>query len=88
MPFNKKRAYADNIVFLMLWNYGSICLNPLSLLLCSSPHQEEGQVPKPETLEDNSDMHVLDFEPTLKTLAICRILELGLDISMLPCDVK
>ncbi|XP_045768995.1 kelch domain-containing protein 3 [Maniola jurtina] len=41
----------------------------------------------PERLIDNSDLHVLDYSPTLKTLAILAVLEYNLDHSSLPDDI-
>lgn len=38
-------------------------------------------------LIDNNDMHVLDFEPTLKTLAFIAVIENRLDPSCLPREV-
>ncbi|EAA05915.4 AGAP009495-PA, partial [Anopheles gambiae str. PEST] len=37
---------------------------------------------------DYSDTHVLDFEPSLCTLAILKVLEYKLDISVLPQDIR
>lgn len=41
----------------------------------------------PERLIDNSDLHVLDYAPTLKTLSILCVLEHNLDQSSLPRDI-
>lgn len=41
----------------------------------------------PERLIDNSDLHILDYAPTLKTLCILAVLEHNLDITVLPRDV-
>ncbi|CAH2231027.1 jg3469 [Pararge aegeria aegeria] len=41
----------------------------------------------PERLIDNSDLHVLDYAPTLKTLAILAVLEHDLDLTSLPQDI-
>lgn len=41
----------------------------------------------PEKLIDNSDLHVLDYAPTLKTLSILSVLEHNLDQSWLPRDI-
>lgn len=43
---------------------------------------------KAEGLIDNSDMHILDFSPSLKTLAICTVLENKLDQMSLPLDIQ
>lgn len=40
------------------------------------------------TLRDHSDMHVLDFSPSLKTLCILTVIQKGMDISDLPRDVQ
>lgn len=39
-------------------------------------------------LIDNNDTHVLDFEPTLKTLAIMAVLENRIDYSSLPYHIR
>lgn len=39
-------------------------------------------------LWDYNDLHVLDFEPNLKTLAIMTVLENNIDSSWLPQNVK
>ncbi|XP_014363466.2 kelch domain-containing protein 3 [Papilio machaon] len=41
----------------------------------------------PERLIDNSDLHILDYSPTLKTLCILKVLELNLDQTYLPRDI-
>ncbi|XP_063822675.1 kelch domain-containing protein 3 [Ostrinia nubilalis] len=41
----------------------------------------------PEKLIDNSDLHVLDYAPTLKTLSILTVLEHNLEHSWLPHDI-
>ncbi|XP_026751898.1 kelch domain-containing protein 3 [Galleria mellonella] len=41
----------------------------------------------PERLIDNSDLHLLDYSPTLKTLSILCVLEHQLDQSSLPRDI-
>ncbi|KAJ0175456.1 hypothetical protein K1T71_008615 [Dendrolimus kikuchii] len=41
----------------------------------------------PECLIDNSDLHVLDYAPTLKILCILTVLEHNLDQSSLPRDI-
>ncbi|CAK1546692.1 unnamed protein product [Leptosia nina] len=40
-----------------------------------------------EKLLDNNDLHILDYNPTLKVLCINYVLENNLDISLLPKDV-
>lgn len=48
----------------------------------------EAEELKAESLIDNSDMHVLDFSPTLKTLAMCSVLKHNLDQTLLPWGVQ
>ncbi|XP_037499359.1 kelch domain-containing protein 3 isoform X1 [Rhipicephalus sanguineus] len=40
------------------------------------------------TLMDHSDLHVLDFAPTLKTLCLLAVIDARLDISHLPQDIR
>ncbi|XP_055371526.1 kelch domain-containing protein 3 [Condylostylus longicornis] len=40
------------------------------------------------SLVDNNDTHVLDFEPTLKTLAILAVIDNRIDFSFLPKEVR
>ncbi|XP_064484621.1 kelch domain-containing protein 3-like isoform X2 [Ornithodoros turicata] len=44
--------------------------------------------PPDQTLMDHSDLHVLDFAPTLKTLSLLAVIEARLDISNLPQDIR
>ncbi|EDX15315.1 GD17746 [Drosophila simulans] len=54
-----------------------------------SPTQEAGRVlPPSAALIDCSDLHVLDFESTLKTLATMVVLKHQLDISELPRSLR
>lgn len=39
-------------------------------------------------LWDYNDLHVLDFKPTLQTLAMMTVLKSKLDISCLPANIK
>lgn len=39
-------------------------------------------------LVDYNDTHVLDFEPSLKTLAILAVIRLGLDQTDLPRELR
>jgi len=39
-------------------------------------------------LMDYNDTHVLDFEPTLKTLAIMTVLENNIDQTWLPQEIR
>ncbi|KAK8778473.1 hypothetical protein V5799_020186 [Amblyomma americanum] len=39
-------------------------------------------------LMNHSDMHVLEFTPTLKTLCLLVVIDAGMDISHLPQDIK
>lgn len=41
----------------------------------------------PERLVDNSDLHLLDYQPSLKTLSILVVLENNIDTSILPRDI-
>uniref|UniRef100_A0A2A4K149 Kelch domain-containing protein 3 n=1 Tax=Heliothis virescens TaxID=7102 RepID=A0A2A4K149_HELVI len=41
----------------------------------------------PERLIDNSDLHLLDYQPSLKTLSILAVLEHNIDTSILPRDI-
>lgn len=41
-----------------------------------------------EDLVDHSDMYILDFEPSLKTLCIDAVHKNNLDVSPLPVTVK
>ncbi|XP_037575963.1 kelch domain-containing protein 3-like isoform X1 [Dermacentor silvarum] len=40
------------------------------------------------TLMDHSDLHVLDFAPTLKTLCLLAVIDARMDISHLPQDIR
>ncbi|GBP31645.1 Kelch domain-containing protein 3 [Eumeta japonica] len=55
---------------------------------CPCPHMCSKHVTQsddnPERLVDNSDLHILDFSPTLETLAIVAVLNNNLDQSCLP----
>lgn len=39
-------------------------------------------------LGDHSEMHVLDFSPSLKTLCLVTVIQKGMDISDLPWDIQ
>ncbi|KAI5636144.1 kelch motif domain-containing protein [Phthorimaea operculella] len=54
---------------------------------CPNPHSVTRTDDNPEKLIDNSDLHVLDYAPTLKTLSILKVLEYDLDQSYLPRDI-
>lgn len=41
-----------------------------------------------EELTDHSDMYILDFEPSLKTLCVIAVSDYKLDISNLPQSLK
>lgn len=41
-----------------------------------------------DTLIDRSDMHVLDFNVSLKTLCLIAVKEYNLDDSLLPCSIR
>lgn len=41
-----------------------------------------------DKLIDHSDMYVLDFKPTLRTLCMKAVKEYGLDMSTLPNNLK
>jgi N-acetylneuraminic acid mutarotase len=41
-----------------------------------------------EDLQDHSDLHVLDFAPSLRTLCMVRAIWDGLDTTILPADVR
>lgn len=41
-----------------------------------------------EELTDHSDMHILDFQPSLKTLSILAVSNFKLDCSILPQSLK
>lgn len=60
----------------------------VSVSLCS-PCETHGPNSGPDgMLWDYNDLHVLDFEPTLKTLAIMSVLKHNLDTSVLPQNLK
>ncbi|XP_037960514.1 kelch domain-containing protein 3 [Teleopsis dalmanni] len=40
------------------------------------------------TLTDNNDMHILDFDPSLKTLSMLTVLKSHIDITCLPEELK
>ncbi|KAH9375292.1 hypothetical protein HPB48_016753 [Haemaphysalis longicornis] len=44
--------------------------------------------PNDLTLMDHSDLHVLDFAPTLKTLCLLSVIDARMDISHLPQDIR
>lgn len=44
--------------------------------------------PPDQALMDHSDLHVLDFAPTLKTLSLLAVIEARLDTSNLPQDIR
>ncbi|KAL3212233.1 hypothetical protein MRX96_036059 [Rhipicephalus microplus] len=44
--------------------------------------------PNDLTLMDHSDLHVLDFAPTLKTLCLLAVIDARMDISHLPQDIR
>lgn len=44
--------------------------------------------PNDMTLMDHSDLHVLDFAPTLKTLCLLSVIDARMDISHLPQDIR
>lgn len=39
-------------------------------------------------LMDHSDLHVLDFSPSLRTLSMISVIKYNLDIGCLPASVK
>lgn len=41
-----------------------------------------------QTLMDHSDLYVLDFAPTLKTLCLLAVINSRLDMSHLPHDIR
>lgn len=53
-------------------------------MLCNTTDIDENNT---ENLLDNSDLHILDYAPTLKTLAIMVVLEHNLDTSALPQNI-
>lgn len=59
--------------------FGSIC-SP-----CDQFDQSAGHDPQ---LLDYNDVHVLDFEPSLKTLAMMTVMKHNLDMSDLPHNVR
>jgi hypothetical protein len=69
-------------------NYGKFCINQLpcfsSPISQEEPDAEDAEIP----LMDLSDLHVLDLQPSLKTLAKLAVLEYKLDTSCLPRDIR
>lgn len=56
---------------------------------CTNQNQRAAETldDDPERLIDNSDLHVLDYTPSLKTLSILTVLQYNLDQSCLPRDI-
>lgn len=53
-----------------------------------SPHEIYDPNAGLHQLWDYNDIHVLDFEPSLKTLSIMKVLENNIDMTWLPQNVK
>lgn len=51
-------------------------------------HRYSNERPFGQSLLDFNDTHVLDFRPSLKTLAMQTVLRHNLDYSPLPRDIK
>lgn len=61
----------------------------LPIRFCYSPQDQYSLVRvSDDNLIDHSDMYVLDFNPSLRTLCINAVHEYGLDISILPKNLK
>lgn len=56
---------------------------------CFSPQDKDKVLVEAEDkLVDHSDMYVLDFNPTLRTLCMKAVKEYGLDMSSLPHHLR
>ncbi|XP_041984234.1 kelch domain-containing protein 3 [Aricia agestis] len=58
-----------------------------SPIISANQQPEEYTEDSPERLVDNSDLHVLDYSPSLRTLSILCVLEYKLDQSVLPQEI-
>lgn len=69
------------LVVLLIWNYGNYNVCGDFFRRYYSEHQAF-------QLLDFNDTQVLDFRPTLKTLAMVSVINNKLDYSTLPRDIK
>lgn len=56
--------------------------------MCSPCDQYDQSAGHDRRLWDYNDVHVLDFEPSLKTLSMMTVMKHNLDMSELPHNVR